>query len=299
MSDPAGAATNPAAGKRLLVRNLSIRFGDAREGFVEAVRDVSVEVAPGEVVALVGESGSGKTTLALAIFGLVGRSGSITQGEVLWGHEDLLTVPTQRRRELMGSELAMVFQNPAQALHPAFTVRHQMREVWRAHHDDMSGCSDDLLRGALARVGLPDPAFHLGSYPHELSGGMSQRVMIAMALLNGPGLLVADEPTSALDMTMQAQILALIKGLVAESRLAVLFITHSLPVVAAIADKVGVMRTGELVESGHTQEVLMHPQDDYTQQLIAAARKLSADSSAAVPPDAAKLADVPTAPRGA
>lgn len=299
MSDPAGAATNPAAGKRLLVRNLSIRFGDAREGFVEAVRDVSVEVAPGEVVALVGESGSGKTTLALAIFGLVGRSGSITQGEVLWGHEDLLTVPTQRRRELMGSELAMVFQNPAQALHPAFTVRHQMREVWRAHHDDMSGCSDDLLRGALARVGLPDPAFHLGRYPHELSGGVSQRVMIAMALLNGPGLLVADEPTSALDMTMQAQILALIKGLVAESRLAVLFITHSLPVVAAIADKVGVMRTGELVESGHTQEVLMHPQDDYTQQLIAAARKLSADSSAAVPPDAAKLADVPTAPRGA
>lgn len=299
MSDPAGAATNPAAGKRLLVRNLSIRFGDAREGFVEAVRDVSVEVAPGEVVALVGESGSGKTTLALAIFGLVGRSGAITQGEVLWGHENLLTVPRQRRRELMGSELAMVFQNPAQALHPAFTVRHQMREVWRAHHDDMSGCGDDLLRDALARVGLPDPAFHLGRYPHELSGGMSQRVMIAMALLNGPGLLVADEPTSALDMTMQAQILALVKGLVAESRLAVLFITHSLPVVAAIADKVGVMRTGELVESGRTQQVLMHPQDDYTQQLIAAARKLSADSSAAVPPEAAKLADVPTAPRGA
>lgn len=299
MSDPAGAATNPAAGKRLLVRNLSIRFGDAREGFVEAVRDVSVEVAPGEVVALVGESGSGKTTLALAIFGLVGRSGAITQGEVLWGHENLLTVPTQRRRELLGSELAMVFQNPAQALHPAFTVRHQMREVWRAHHDDMSGCGDDFLRDALARVGLPDPAFHLGRYPHELSGGMSQRVMIAMALLNGPGLLVADEPTSALDMTMQAQILALVKGLVAESRLAVLFITHSLPVVAAIADKVGVMRTGELVESGHTQQVLMNPQDDYTQQLTAAARKLSAGSSVVVPPEAAKLADLPTAPRGA
>ena len=235
-----------------------------------AVAQVSLTVNPGEIVCLVGESGSGKSAIAHTVMGLQAKALVPTAGKILLQGEDVLTMAPARLRQLRCTTMSMIFQEPMTALNPVFSCGEQIDEVLRTH--TALTASERQVRGLdmIQQVGLPDPLRMLRSYPHQLSGGQRQRIMIAMALVLKPRLLIADEPTTALDVTTQAQILALIRTLQRENGTGVLFITHDFGVVAEIADRVAVLRQGELVEFGQKQQVLEHPEHAYTQMLIAA-----------------------------
>jgi len=254
----------------LEVRNLSVEFHTAA-GVVQAVKNISYYLDRGETLAILGESGSGKSVSSAAIMNLIDMPpGRITSGQILLDGEDLLTMPPQARREANGRRIAMIFQDPLSHLNPVYTVGWQIREAMTTHGLQPGPARSEAVR-LLTRVGIPDPEHAMGKYPHEFSGGQRQRVMIAMALALRPDLLIADEPTTALDVTVQAEVLALLKALQRETGMAVLIITHDLGVVAEIADRVVVMEKGELVETGTVRAVYRNPSHPYTKKLIGAA----------------------------
>ncbi|MBX9591574.1 MAG: ABC transporter ATP-binding protein [Hyphomonadaceae bacterium] len=255
------------------VRDLSVQFRSAGKA-VDAVKRVSFNIAKGEIVALVGESGSGKTVSALSILKLLPYPAAHhPAGEVLFAGQDILKMPDSAMRDIRGEKISIIFQEPMTSLNPLHTIRKQVGEIMKLHHRLDDATVRERVLELLRRVGLADPEKRLNAYPHQLSGGQRQRVMIAMALANEPDLLIADEPTTALDVTIQAQILDLLKKLQAESGMAMLLITHDLGVVRHMADRVYVMNAGAIVEEGKTADVFQQPQHSYTRHLMSAEPK--------------------------
>jgi ABC-type dipeptide/oligopeptide/nickel transport system ATPase component len=258
----------------LSVENLRVSYA-SRAGDRSAVNGVSFSIEPGEIVALVGESGSGKTAIALTLMQILPENARVGPGSaVRFEGRDLLTLPERDLRDLRGRRMSMVFQEPAAALNPVMRVGDQVAEVALVHGERDKKKARDAAIEMLTRVGLPDAATQYKSYPHELSGGMRQRVMLAIALLLKPSLVIADEPTSALDVTVQAQVLRLLLELQRESQTAVLFITHDLGVVAETCDRALVMQRGVIVESAPVDAIFHAPQHPYTRELLAAMPRL-------------------------
>ena len=248
----------------LEVENLRVSFGER----TAAVRGISLTVRRGETHCLVGESGCGKSVSALAVMGLLARGG-VRQADVLrFQGTDLLRLDERGRARLRGAKMAMIFQEPMTSLNPAYTVGSQMAEVFQRHRGTTKRAALDRAAGLLGRVGITAPGMRLGQYPHQLSGGLRQRVMIAMALMCDPELLIADEPTTALDVTVQAQILRLLQTLQRELGLALLLITHDLGIVARMARRVSVMYAGEVVESADAEALFAAPTHPYTRGLL-------------------------------
>lgn len=253
----------------LTVNNLVTRF-HTRDGVINAVDDISFAVEPGKVLGIVGESGSGKSVACYSILGLIpSPPGKIEQGSAMFDGRDLLQMNSTQLRLVRGQKIGMIFQDPMTSLNPHMTIGKQLIEPLVVHKGMSASEARMQAIAALDEVGIRQAAERFGSFPHEFSGGMRQRVMIAMALINKPQLLIADEPTTALDVTVQAQILALIKRLQREHNLAVIFISHDLGVVAHMADEVVVMRKGKVVETGSADAVFFNPQHAYTQKLVA------------------------------
>lgn len=244
------------------------------DGDVHAVRGVNLEVNPGEVVAVVGESGSGKSVTALSVLGLHPMHRTTIGGRVWWRGENLLAASPERMRALRGGEVSMIFQDPLTALNPVQKVGRQIVEMIKAHENVSRGDANERAVSLLAQVGIPQPERRAKMYPHEFSGGMRQRAMIAMALACQPGLIIADEPTTALDVTVQAQVLDLLKDRAKQLGAAVLLITHDLGVVAGMADRVIVMYAGLVVESGTVDEIFSAPTHPYTIGLLGSLPRL-------------------------
>ncbi|WP_181311029.1 ABC transporter ATP-binding protein [Nocardioides campestrisoli] len=280
---PRPAGSRRAGGEQplLKVRNLSVEFGLKGQRRVRAVDEVSFDIHAGEHVGLVGESGSGKSVTSLAIMGLLPARGVHVSGEVLYQGENLLTQSPRQMSRLRGREIAMVFQDPMTSLNPVVPIGLQLTEVIRRHQDLSRKGAQRRAIDLLEQVGIPDPARRVGEYPHQLSGGMRQRVLIAIALACGPKLLIADEPTTALDVTIQAQVLEVLKELVADTDAALLMITHDLGVVAGLCDQVNVMYSGRIVESTGREPLFMRPRHPYTGGLLASIPRL--DSPRGVP----------------
>ena len=257
----------------LEVKNLQTHF-PTRGGLVKAVNDVSFHINEGELVGLVGESGCGKSITALSIMRLISPPGKIIGGSVKFKGEDLLKASDDRMREMRGDDISMIFQDPMTSLNPVYTVGEQIAEALRLHRGLNKKDAWNAAIEAMKEVSIPDPARRVNDYPHQLSGGMRQRVMIAMALACNPELLIADEPTTALDVTIQAQILELLNELRQTRKLAVLLITHDLGVVAEVADRVCVMYTGRIVEESGVDELFEKPKHPYTQGLLKSVPKL-------------------------
>ena len=250
----------------LTVRRLTVAF-ETNDGLVEAVRGVDFDVARGETVAIVGESGSGKSQSMMATMGLLASNGRAT-GTAAYRGQDLLAMREREINEVRGDKITMIFQEPMTSLDPLYRVGRQLAEPMIHHRGLSKREAREKAIALLDRVGIPDPGRRIDSYPHELSGGQRQRVMIAMALANDPDLLIADEPTTALDVTVQAQILTLLADLQRERGMAIVFITHDLGIVRRFADRVYVMRRGEVVETGDAKAVFANPRHDYTRMLI-------------------------------
>ena len=276
--------TSRAAHPLVEVHNLSVEFHSAGD-CVEAVKGVSFNIAKGEIVALVGESGSGKSVSALSILRLLPYPAAHhPTGEVRYGGQDMLKACPRTLREIRGDKISMIFQEPMTSLNPLHSILKQVGEVMRVHHGLDDAAARERVLALLRKVGLNDPEKRLNAYPYQLSGGQRQRVMIAMALANEPDLLIADEPTTALDVTIQAQILELLKSLQRESGMAMLLITHDLGVVRKMADRVYVMSEGRVVEEGRTADVLERPRHAYTRQLVSAQPKGSPPEPSASAP---------------
>lgn len=259
----------------LKVENLSIDFR-GESGTVHAAKNVSLEIPAGGSLAIVGESGSGKSVTALALARLLPTPPAhYAGGRILFDGRDTLTLPENEIRAIRGAGIAYIFQEPATSLNPVFTIRSQIAEGIRLHRPEVRDTDAEVVKW-LAAVGIQDPARRMRDYPHQLSGGMQQRAMIAMALACRPKLLVADEPTTALDVTIQAQILAELKRLRAEFGMALLLITHNFAIIRGLCDRVAVMYRGEIVETGETEKVLGSPHHPYTQALIACIPRLGA-----------------------
>jgi len=254
------------------VRDLSVDFAQGDDP-VHAVRHVSFHIGTGETVALVGESGSGKSVSALSILKLLTPSASHPTGEILFNGDNLLTFDEARMRNVRGDQIALIPQEPMNSLNPLHTIERQVGEILRVHRKLSRDAARRKTLDLMARVGIRDAEKRLSAYPHQLSGGQRQRVMIAMALANEPDLLIADEPTTALDVTIQAQILTLLKDLQREMGMALLLITHDLGIVRKLSDRVYVMQKGAVVENGPVNQVFDHPQHAYTRQLIEAEPK--------------------------
>ncbi|MGC1094875.1 MAG: ATP-binding cassette domain-containing protein, partial [Pseudolabrys sp.] len=257
----------------LSIRDLSIAFGSgSRE--VLAVNRVSFDIRKGETMALVGESGSGKSITALSVMKLLPYPAAHhPSGSIKFQGRELLTMREQEIREVRGNDIAIIVQVPMTSLNPLHTIEKQIREILLLHQGLNGEAARSRIVELLGQVGIPDPAGRLGSYPHQLSGGQRQRVMIAMALANEPELLIADEPTTALDVTVQAQILKLLKDTQTQLGMSMLFITHDLGIVRKLADRVCVMQRGEIVEQGEVERVFTAPEHPYTRALLAAEPK--------------------------
>ncbi|HEY2833746.1 MAG TPA: ABC transporter ATP-binding protein [Sporichthyaceae bacterium] len=273
----------------LAVRHLQVTFATPR-GPARVVDGVNFDVAAGETLAVVGESGSGKSVTALALLGLLPPRGVTVRGSVRFGDVDLLTVPRQQLRTVRGRGIAMVFQDPMTALNPMLTVGRQLTEGMRVHLGLGRRAAQARAADLLAEVGVPDPRNRLRAHPHQLSGGLRQRVMIAMALACDPAVLIADEPTTALDVTVQAQILEVVDRLRQRLGTAVIWISHDLGVVAGIADRVAVMYAGRIVEEAGVDALFADPRHPYTRALLRARpvlghRRTSLDAIAGRPPD--------------
>ena len=251
----------------LRVENLRTHFF-TRHGVVKAVEDVSFSVEPGKILGLVGESGSGKSMIGYSIMGLIDPPGRVVGGRMLLRGKDLRALGPEAMRKIRGNRIAMIFQDPMMTLNPVLRVYTQMIEAIQAHARVSRTEAHERARDALARVGIPSPQERLSAYPHLFSGGMRQRVAIAIALLNKPDLIIADEPTTALDVTIQGQILFEIQKLARESSTALIWITHDLSVVAGLADEICVMYAGRIVEYGSVDQVLDAPLHPYTHGLI-------------------------------
>jgi peptide/nickel transport system ATP-binding protein len=251
----------------LEVSDLSTHFF-TRAGVVKAVDGVSFSVQRGQVLGLVGESGSGKTVTGLSIMGLVDRPGRITGGSIKLAGQELVGLSEQGWRAIRGKKIAMIFQDPMMTLNPVLRIDTQMIETVLAHAKVSKESARERCREALSRVGIPSPDERLTAYPHQFSGGMRQRVAIAIALLHDPDLIIADEPTTALDVTIQAQIIAQVQKLAAETGTAIVWVTHDLAVVSGLSDRLAVMYAGRIIEEGPTAEVLTHPHHPYTAGLL-------------------------------
>jgi peptide/nickel transport system ATP-binding protein len=268
-----------SSGPVLTVRDLRVSF-PAGESHVDAVRGVDLELHRGEVLALVGESGSGKSVTALAAMGLLPPNAEV-RGELLVGGRDVTRLGRAELRDLRGREIGMVFQEPTTALNPVLTVGDQIGEALTNHENLSAAQVRERTLELLEAVGIPEPAERMGAYPHQLSGGLCQRVVIAMAVACNPAVIIADEPTTALDVTVQAQIMRLLRELRDSRGTAILLITHNMGVVADLADRVAVMRDGAVVEVGTAEQVLTAPQHEYTTALLAAVPRLGSGSLAA------------------
>jgi peptide/nickel transport system ATP-binding protein len=279
----------------LEVEDLRVRLRTPR-GPAAVVNGLSYSVGAGETVAVVGESGSGKSVSVLALMGLLPARVATVTGRALLHGEDLLTMSRERLRQVRGPGVGMVFQDPMTSLNPVLTIGRQLVEGIRAHGEVGKDAARARAADLLAEVGLPDPKRALDRYPHELSGGMRQRVMIAIALSNSPSLLIADEATTALDVTVQAQILDLVASLQADHGTGVVWITHDLGVVAGIADRVLVMYGGRCVEDGTADDVLERPRHPYTRGLLGALPDLAAEPVDGEPPELATVPGTPPAP---
>jgi oligopeptide/dipeptide ABC transporter ATP-binding protein len=254
----------------LSIEHLSVEFVSDR-GAARVVHDVSLAIRPGETVGLVGESGSGKTVTSLSVMRLVpSPPGRIVEGSIRFEGQDLLALDFKQMRAIRGARLSMVFQDPMTSLDPTFTVGRLLVEAQTIHSKVTRRQARDRALELLEMVGVPAPDTRLGQYPHQLSGGLRQRVMIAIALANEPKLLIADEPTTALDVTIQAQILDLLRSLQRELGMAVLFVTHDLGVIADLCDRVAVMYAGQIVEEAPVHDLFEHPQHPYTAGLLGA-----------------------------
>ena len=257
----------------LEVRNLEIRIATP-EGEVRPVRGVDFEVHRGEIVGIVGESGCGKSTTVKGVLRLLGPNTTVTADRISLGDEDLTSATARRMRRIRGQDIGFVAQNPFGSLNPIYKIARQFYEVQKAHHTGVSKSeSRDIAYEMLAGVGIVDPSRVLEGYAHQLSGGMAQRVVIALATTLSPELLVADEPTTGLDVTVQAQILDLISGLVHEEQRSMLLVTHDLGVIAQYCQRVVVMYDGEIVETGDVLQVMTEPAHDYTRSLISSVPK--------------------------
>ena len=251
----------------LEIRDLVTEF-DTRDGVVRAVNGVSFELKPKEILGLVGESGSGKSVLGYSVIGLVDPPGRVVSGSVRFDGRELIGLPEKELRALRGKRIAMIFQDPMMTLNPVLSIETQMMETVFAHEDFDREKAKNICLKNLELVGIASPERRLKQYPHEFSGGMRQRVAIAIALLHRPALIIADEPTTALDVTVQGQILYEMQRLVRETGAALVWITHDLSVVAGLADRVAVMYAGRIVEDGRTEEVLHSPRHPYTRGLL-------------------------------
>jgi peptide/nickel transport system ATP-binding protein len=282
----------------LQVRNLEIKY-HTREGILTAIHNASFEVQRGQIVGVVGESGCGKSTVASAVMRLLPPNGEISNGQILFQGEDLTKLNVEEMRQYRGRNLSMIFQDAMTSLNPVFSIEHQMLDAQRAHlAPDEDGSEKALRKRAvemLDRIGIPDAADRIKEYPHQFSGGMRQRIMIAMALLSNPSLLVADEPTSALDVTLEAQILELICGLRDDFDTSLLYITHDLGVIAQICDRVIVMYAGNIVEAGDVLPIFEHPKHPYTQALLRShpSRRMRGKRLRTIPGVVPSLRDLP------
>jgi len=258
----------------LLVRDLHIKF-DLRGRVLNAIRGASLELREGETLAIVGESGSGKSVFTKSFIGMLDQNGWIDSGEVMFEGEDLARLKTEKDwLRVRGRKISMVFQDPMTALNPLRTVGKQIGEVFELHQGLSGRAAEAAVVEILDKVGIPDPAFRMRQYPHEFSGGMRQRVVIAIAMACKPRILICDEPTTALDVTIQAQILELIKALQRDFGFTTIYITHDLGVVADVADRVAVMYAGQIVESGTAEEVFYDPRHPYTWALLSSLPQL-------------------------
>ena len=261
----------------LEVENLSVGFG-RKNSAVEVTSDVSFSLHRGEILSLVGESGCGKSLSCLALTRLLPPAGTVLRGKVKYHHQDgniydLCAIPEKKLRNLRGSSIAYIFQEPSASLNPVFRIEEQIAEVIELHRPEVEDIHAEVIK-LLQDVGIPDPEKRSQAYPHELSGGMQQRIMIAMALAGQPDLLIADEPTTALDVTIQSQILDLIDSLRKKYNMAVILVTHNLGIVAELADKVAVMYAGMIVESAAAGDLINDPRHPYTKALLSAVPKL-------------------------
>jgi peptide/nickel transport system ATP-binding protein len=269
-------ATGPAGAAPVLrLAQLRTHFATG-DGTVKAVDGINLEVHPGRTLGLVGESGCGKTVTALSIMRLLPRAGRIVGGRILLGERDLVQAGEEEMRDLRGNAVSMIFQEPMTSLNPVFTVGDQVGEAIRQHLDLTQRQVRDRVLEMFTQVGIADAARRVRDYPHQMSGGMRQRVMIAMALACNPSVLIADEPTTALDVTIQAQILELMGELQRRNRMAIILITHDLGVVAEVADEVAVMYAGKVIEHGSADQVFDSPRHPYTQGLLASIPSLAA-----------------------
>ena len=249
------------------VKELSVHFGDKKTPF-KAVDRISYQVAQGEVLGIVGESGSGKSVSSLAIMGLIDHPGRVSAESLQFENTNLLTLDHKAKRQLIGADVAMIFQDPMTSLNPAYTVGFQIMEALKTHEGGTKKARKDRTLELLKLVGIPDPESRIDVYPHQLSGGMSQRVMIAMAIACRPKLLIADEPTTALDVTIQAQIMELLLELQKKECMSLILITHDLALVAEAADRIIVMYAGQIVEEGTAKDIFREPKHPYTQALL-------------------------------
>lgn len=262
----------------LTIDKLSVHFGDEGTPF-RAVDRISYQVDQGQVLGIVGESGSGKSVSSLAIMGLIDYPGKVMAENLVFNGRDLQKVSARERRELTGADIAMIFQDPMTSLNPCYTVGYQIKEAIKVHQGGNRKTRHQRAIDLLSLVGIPDPASRLDVFPHQLSGGMSQRVMIAMAIACRPKLLIADEPTTALDVTIQAQIIELLLNLQQRENMALVLITHDLALVAEAAHHIIVMYAGQVVETGKASEIFRAPRHPYTQALLRALPEFAADKA--------------------
>jgi oligopeptide transport system ATP-binding protein len=267
----------------LAVDDLHVRFW-TRRGIVHAVNGISFDIAPGETLGIVGESGCGKSVTSLAILGLLARNGRVESGAASFEGRDLLRQSDRTLRRIRGREIAMIFQDPMTSLNPVLTIGRQIREALETHFDMDRKAAEARASELLDRVGIPQASARVRDYPHQFSGGMRQRAMIAMALACEPKLLIADEPTTALDVTIQAQILDLLRALVAEENAALILITHDLGVVAGMCERVNVMYAGMFMETGSAEQLFGSPRHPYTLGLLQSVPRLDAARRARLHP---------------
>ncbi len=286
-----GAPVSPTGGPLLKVKDLTVTFQRRGETPFTAVDAVSFEVRAGQTLGLVGESGCGKSVTSLAIMGLLPKRGNVITGEALYEGTDLLTLSEAQMRDRRGRDIAMIFQDPLSSLNPVIPIGVQVTEVLERHKGMKRKAAMPLARDLLDRVGIPDPNARLHNYPHQMSGGMRQRALIAMALACEPRLLIADEPTTALDVTIQAQILALLKELVTDTGTALIMITHDLGVVAGLCDEVCVLYGGRIVESGARHPIFATPRHPYTNGLLGSIPRLDAPPGEKLNPVPGSVAD--------
>jgi oligopeptide/dipeptide ABC transporter ATP-binding protein len=280
----------------LSVEDLRVEFWTQR-GTVHAVNGISFDIAPGETLGIVGESGCGKSVTSLALMGILPRAGRITGGTAMFGDRDLFTLSDRELRRIRGRDIAMIFQDPMTSLNPVLTIGRQIREAIETHFDMSKADANRRVADLLEQVGIPSPDIRLKDYPHQFSGGMRQRAMIAMALACEPKVLIADEPTTALDVTIQAQILDLLRRLVEDRETALILITHDLGVVAGMCERVNVMYAGMFMETGSADQLFSRPRHPYTLGLLQSVPRLDAERKTKLQPIEGSPRDMLRAPQ--